>query len=1169
MAGRGSLQRPAVTSPAQSPADTRLETAAPTKFGKYDVVGVLGKGAMGIVYDCRDPVIGRRVAIKTVSKEALDSSEAETLLGRFKQEAQAAGRLNHPGVVSIYDYGETDSVAFIAMEYISGKELKKYFDEGEKFDLKEIVRIMSDILDALDHAHRNKVVHRDIKPANIMITDDGRVKVADFGVAKIESSLATQIGTRVGTPAYMAPEQHRMLSVDGRSDLFSCGVILYQFLTGARPFTGGSQTIARNILTQNPTPPSEINVTLTPIWDSIVRKALAKRPDERFQSAREFIDALRGGLGHLPGALDGLAQSPGGGTPLKTTQGQPPEAPGMVSRAAISTGSGKPERTDIAMESELEFWKEIKDSDHPEDFAAFVESFPDGRFSHLAKRRLDKLKQASSRAQEDDTLLSAGHAPARPVPDAPALKRADSEADAAHLPRDSGAERERAEQARKDAEDRARAQAEARQREEAERQARREAEERAAGEERARAQREAEEREQQRLQQEAARAAAEKAQQEAQEQARREAEARRLRDLEERARKEAEERRAKEREAKEREAKERAQKEAEAQKVAEQLRQREREAQAKREAERLRLEAEIQAKRDEQERQERQRKENDAKAAQAAKAEQELAGQQRREAQQAERETQERTRSAAQAAHAAADRVKAEAEAEAARSKREAGGKGRLDAAALNEMDATVIRSVDTKGSPAKALAEPDPDATQIRDVDATVVQYRGERIESGRQSGGTPQVGTGRIGAGAAVARRQSEDHPAVDIDLSEAAAASRAASTQDTVAYQPPGGSPLHPVQLPPMPAAKPVTAKAAGPAGVNDAPAPPAMGQSAAASQPAPAPLAVARAVTVTTREPEVEAEPKKRPALLMAGAVMAVLVAGGGWFYFASKPVPAPGASGQTAQGANPLNNQERTEAERQPKDTAPKDSAGKAASTPPKAPDTSGTAEAPSAKDAAEQRKAEQEKQNRAAEKAAEAKVAMEKAAADKLAADKLTADKLASAKSAADKAAITKLAQDKDAADKLAAAKAAADKAAADKLAAEKAAADRVAADRAAADKAAADKLAAEKGAADKAAADRAAAEKSAAERVNSANSVADRIAAASAPAELYKRAVALRGEGKTALAVALLRQASSQGHGPSSRLLAAIYKDGAADVRADFRQAERFQALADTQGDR
>ena len=1110
MAGRGSLQRPAVTSPAQSPADTRLETAAPTKFGKYDVVGVLGKGAMGIVYDCRDPVIGRRVAIKTVSKEALDSSEAETLLGRFKQEAQAAGRLNHPGVVSIYDYGETDSVAFIAMEYISGKELKKYFDEGEKFDLKEIVRIMSDILDALEHAHRNKVVHRDIKPANIMITDDGRVKVADFGVAKIESSLATQIGTRVGTPAYMAPEQHRMLSVDGRSDLFSCGVILYQFLTGARPFTGGSQTIARNILTQNPTPPSEINVTLTPIWDSIVRKALAKRPDERFQSAREFIDALRGGLGHLPGALDGLAQSPGGGTPLKTTQGQPPEAPGMVSRAAISTGSGKPERTDIAMESELEFWKEIKDSDHPEDFAAFVESFPDGRFSHLAKRRLDKLKQASSRAQEDDTLLSAGHAPARPVPDAPALKRADSEADAAHLPRDSGAERERAEQARKDAEDRARAQAEARQREEAERQARREAEERAAGEERARAQREAEEREQQRLQQEAARAAAEKAQQEAQEQARREAEARRLRDLEERARKEAEERRAKEREAKEREAKERAQKEAEAQKVAEQLRQREREAQAKREAERLRLEAEIQAKRDEQERQERQRKENDAKAAQAAKAEQELAGQQRREAQQAERETQERTRSAAQAAQAAADRVKAEAEAEAARSKREAGGKGRLDAAALNEMDATVIRSVDTKGSPAKALAEPDPDATQIRDVDATVIQYRGERIESGRQSGGTPQVGTGRIGAGAAVARRQSEDHPAVDIDLSEAAAA-----------------------------------------------------------SQPAPAPLAVARAVTVTTREPEVEAEPKKRPALLMAGAVMAVLVAGAGWFYFASKPVPAPGASGQTAQGANPLNNQERTEAERQPKDTAPKDSAGKAASTPPKAPDTSGTAEAPSAKDAAEQRKAEQEKQNRAAEKAAEAKVAMEKAAADKLAADKLTADKLASAKSAADKAAITKLAQDKDAADKLAAAKAAADKAAADKLAAEKAAADRVAADRAAADKAAADKLAAEKGAADKADADRAAAALSAAERVNSANSVADRIAAASAPAELYKRAVALRGEGKTALAVALLRQASSQGHGPSSRLLAAIYKDGAADVRADFRQAERFQALADTQGDR
>ena len=1081
-----------------------METAAPTKFGKYDVVGVLGKGAMGIVYDCRDPVIGRRVAIKTVLKEALDSSEAESLLGRFKQEAQAAGRLNHPGVVSIYDYGETESVAFIAMEYISGKELKKYFDEGEKFDLKEIVRIMSDILDALEHAHRNKVVHRDIKPANIMITDDGRVKVADFGVAKIESSLATQIGTRVGTPAYMAPEQHRMLSVDGRSDLFSCGVILYQFLTGARPFTGGSQTIARNILTQTPTPPSEINATLTPVWDSIVRKALAKRPDERFQSAREFIEALRGGLGNPPGALDGLAFSPGGGTPLKTAPGWPPEPPSTVSRAAISTNAGKPERTDIAMESELEFWKEIKDSDHPEDFVAFVESFPDGRFSHLAKRRLDKLKQASNRAQEDETLLSVGHAPVPQAPAAAPLKRVDTEADATHLPRDNGVERAQAERARTEAEDRARAEAEARQREETDRRARQEAEERAAREETARAQRATEERERQRLQQEAARAATEKAQQEAQELARREAEAQRLRELEVQARKEVERR----------EAEERAQKEAEARKAAEQLRQREREAH---ETERLRLETEAQARRDEQE---RQRKADDATAARAAKEEKELAEQRRREAQQAEREAKERARSEAQAQRAAADSAKAEA----ARSKREAEDNARRDTSVLHEMDATVVRGVDADGSPAKALADPDPDATQIRDVDATISRFRSEEFESGHKSGGVPQAGTGQIGAGATAARRQNEEHAAadktaltaVDIDLSEGATAtSHDASTDETVAYQVPGGTPL---QLPSMPLAVPPR-------------------------------LSVARAVTVTTREPEVETETKKRPVLLMAGVVMALVLAGAGWFHFASKPATSPGASEQTAQGASPFKNQERAEAERQPKDAAPKDSVEKAGSTPSKAPDTSGSAEAPSAKETAEQRKTEQDKQNQAAEKAAEAKLAIDKGTADKL---------------AADKAAITKLAQEKATADKGAAVKSAADKAATDKLAAEKAAADRVAADRAAADK-----LAAEKGAADKAAADRAAAEKSAAERVNSANSVADRIAAASAPAELYKRAVALRGEGKTALAVALLRQASSQGHGPSSRLLAAIYKDGAADVRADFRQAERFQALADTQGDR
>src|SRR5262245_31880430 len=239
------------------------------KLGKYEIRGTLGRGAMGIVYEGFDPIIERRVAIKTIAKLSMDPSESAELLGRFKREAQAAGRLNHPGIVSIHDYGEDDGLAFIAMEFIQGNELRTHFDSHQRFVLTHIVRIMCDILDALDHAHRNGVVHRDIKPANIMISDEGRVKIADFGVAKIESSTMTQVGMRIGTPAYMSPEQHQGLPVSGRSDLFSAGVILYEFLTGERPFTGDGHSIIRQVLLQDPVPPSEINLDIPRALDAV------------------------------------------------------------------------------------------------------------------------------------------------------------------------------------------------------------------------------------------------------------------------------------------------------------------------------------------------------------------------------------------------------------------------------------------------------------------------------------------------------------------------------------------------------------------------------------------------------------------------------------------------------------------------------------------------------------------------------------------------------------------------------------------------------------------------------------------------------------------------------------------------------------------------------------
>lgn len=263
------------------------------KLGKYEIRGELGQGAMGIVYDGFDPMIGRRVALKTVRSDQLDRAESEEILARFKREAQAAGRLNHPNIVSIYEYGMDEGTAFIAMEFVEGRELKDYFDADERFPMTEIVRIMSQLLDALDFSHRNGVVHRDIKPANIILLKDGTVKVADFGIARVESSNLTQAGSVLGTPSYMSPEQFMGQTVDGRSDLFSAGVILYQFLTGEKPFTGALTTIMHKVLKEEPPAPSVLNVQVPRPFDALIRKALAKRPDERFQNGSEFAVALK------------------------------------------------------------------------------------------------------------------------------------------------------------------------------------------------------------------------------------------------------------------------------------------------------------------------------------------------------------------------------------------------------------------------------------------------------------------------------------------------------------------------------------------------------------------------------------------------------------------------------------------------------------------------------------------------------------------------------------------------------------------------------------------------------------------------------------------------------------------------------------------------------------
>lgn len=302
----------------------------PTKLGKYDIRRELGQGAMGVVYEGFDPMIGRRVALKTVKRDQLESTEANEILARFRREAQAAGRMTHPNIVAIYEYGEDQNaggIAFIAMEFVEGRELKDYFDCEERFPLPEIVRIMGQLLDALDYSHRQGVVHRDIKPANIILLADGTVKVADFGIARIESSNLTQAGSVLGTPSYMSPEQFMGQTVDGRSDLFSAGVVLYQFLTGEKPFTGALTTIMHKVLKEEPPAPSVLNVQVPRLFDAIVRRALAKRPDERFQTAREFAAALRGTVAPAEAAAAEATMAVGSDGTLLTRDaaaGQPP-----------------------------------------------------------------------------------------------------------------------------------------------------------------------------------------------------------------------------------------------------------------------------------------------------------------------------------------------------------------------------------------------------------------------------------------------------------------------------------------------------------------------------------------------------------------------------------------------------------------------------------------------------------------------------------------------------------------------------------------------------------------------------------------------------------------------------------------------------------------------------
>ena len=270
----------------------------PERLGKYQITEVLGEGAMGVVYKGFDPDIRRTVALKTIRAAFNQGTEGVSAAARFRNEAQAAGRLMHPGIVAVYDFGQADDVAFIAMEFVEGHTLAHYLMNKVRFTDDDIPGVMTQILDALDHAHEAGVWHRDIKPANIIMAKNGKLKVADFGIARIEDAGLTQANVMIGTPTYMAPEQFTGAKMDRRVDIYACGVLLYLLLVGKPPFTGSQEQLMFKVVHENPLLPGQIEGVERPrFYDAILARALAKDPAQRFATAAAFKEALEKGVG--------------------------------------------------------------------------------------------------------------------------------------------------------------------------------------------------------------------------------------------------------------------------------------------------------------------------------------------------------------------------------------------------------------------------------------------------------------------------------------------------------------------------------------------------------------------------------------------------------------------------------------------------------------------------------------------------------------------------------------------------------------------------------------------------------------------------------------------------------------------------------------------------------
>ena len=322
----------------------------PTQLGRYRIEAELGRGAMGVVYKAFDPLVERTLAIKTIR---LDMDDPEGLARRLRREAKSVGQLEHPNIVTLYDVGECQGTFYLAMQYLAGESLWVRMRRQPRLSLKEVQEILRQISSALDYAHRQGVVHRDVKPANIIITPENVVKLTDFGIAKLLEGGTLSSGLIVGTPSYMSPEQALGQPLDGRSDLFSLGAILYELLTGEKAFPGeNATTVIYKIIHETPTPITALRPNLCSALEPIVKKSLAKNPDERFQTSRDFqlqLDSALGSRAPVQQAMESLLPQLGAEDRNSSSTGvMSEEVPTADSVRELCSGAAEPPKALLA-----------------------------------------------------------------------------------------------------------------------------------------------------------------------------------------------------------------------------------------------------------------------------------------------------------------------------------------------------------------------------------------------------------------------------------------------------------------------------------------------------------------------------------------------------------------------------------------------------------------------------------------------------------------------------------------------------------------------------------------------------------------------------------------------------------------------------------------------------